>query len=112
MSPQGASAISRLSTEFAITLPDVIAAAQRIQSSVVRTPCVFNERMSKEYSCRIYFKAENLQHIGAFKARGALNAVLSLSEEQAAQGVVTHSSGNHAAALARAAALRLSLIHI
>jgi threonine dehydratase len=55
---------------------------------------------------RLYFKCENLQKVGAFKARGATNAVFLLTDEEAARGVVTHSSGNHAAALARAAALR------
>src|SRR5438093_11601213 len=55
---------------------------------------------------RLFFKCENLQEIGAFKARGACNAVLSLDDEEAARGVVTHSSGNHGAALAWAAARR------
>ena len=55
--------------------------------------------------CSIYFKCENFQKIGAFKARGAMNAILSLSEEDRAKGVATHSSGNHAQALARAAKL-------
>ena len=65
-----------------------------------------------ELDCRVHFKCENLQHVGAFKARGATNAVLSLSEEIAGRGVVTHSSGNHAAALARAATIRRIPAHI
>ena len=91
---------------FAISLSDVQAALRRIETQVLRTPCIFNERLSQELGCLVYFKAENLQHIGAFKARGALNAVMKLGDETAARGVVTHSSGNHAAALARAACLR------
>jgi threonine dehydratase len=62
--------------------------------------------------CRLHFKAENLQHTGAFKARGAMNAVLRLDDDQAARGVVTHSSGNHAAALARAATVRGIPAHV
>jgi len=91
---------------------DVESAADRIRPHVVRTPCVFNERVSEKLGCRLHFKAENLQHIGAFKARGAVNAVLTLSEAEAAKGVVTHSSGNHAAALSRAAALRGVPAHV
>src|SRR5258708_30191263 len=55
---------------------------------------------------RLHFKCENLQKVGAFKARGATNSVFLLTDAEAAKGVVTHSSGNHAAALARAAKLR------
>ena len=98
--------------KFAIALSDVQAARRRIESQILYTPCVFNERLSQSMGCSIYFKAENLQHIGAFKARGALNAVLSLTDDVAERGVVTHSSGNHAAALARAASLRGIPAHI
>lgn len=97
---------------YVITLDDVRAAAERIEPHVIRTPCVPSESLSRELGCRISFKAESLQHIGAFKARGATNAVLSLTGEQAARGVVTHSSGNHAAALARAASIRSIAAHI
>ncbi len=78
----------------------------------MRTPLVANERLSREFGCPLSFKCENLQHGGAFKARGACNAVFSLDEATAARRVVTHSSGNHAAALARAAALRDIPAHI
>lgn len=98
--------------EDSVCLSDVRAAYERIRDRVNRTPCLLCERLSAELDCELYFKAENLQHIGAFKARGALNAVLQLSEEQAARGVVTHSSGNHAAALARAAKIRGIPAHI
>jgi threonine dehydratase len=94
------------SPPLAISIEDVHAAAKRIETHIVRTPTVVNERVSKELNCHVYFKAENLQHVGAFKARGATNAVLALDDEVARRGVVTHSSGNHAAALARAASLR------
>ncbi len=94
------------SAGFAIDLEDIRTAAIRIEPFVLRTPSLFCERVSREIGCRVHFKAENLQHIGAFKARGATNAVMLLSDDMATRGVVTHSSGNHAAALARAATLR------
>ncbi len=62
--------------------------------------------LNEKAGAQLFFKCENLQKIGAFKARGATNAVALLSDEEAKRGVVTHSSGNHAAALARAAKLR------
>jgi threonine dehydratase len=62
--------------------------------------------MRDQFGCEVAFKCENLQHAGAFKTRGAMNAVLQLPDDISKQGVVTHSSGNHAAALARAAKLR------
>lgn len=99
-------------TSLAIDFEDVRAAAERIQPYTIRTPCVPSERLSKELGCQIYFKAENLQHIGAFKARGAMNAVLRLDKDVADRGVVTHSSGNHAAALARAASVRQLPAHV
>lgn len=93
-------------SNLAINLDDIRDAAKRIEPYVIRTPTLHCEIISKELGCNVYFKAENLQHIGAFKARGATNAVMKLDDELAARGVVTHSSGNHAAALARAAKLR------
>jgi threonine dehydratase len=71
-----------------------------------RTPVLTCRALSRLCGAEIYFKCENLQKTGAFKIRGALNAVLNLSDEQAARGVTTHSSGNHAAALALAAGWR------
>lgn len=87
-------------------------AAERIRSHVLMTPVVDAWHLEQELGCRLSFKCENLQYGFAFKARGACNAVLSLPEEQAAKGVVTHSSGNHAAALARAAVQRGVKAHI
>jgi threonine dehydratase len=89
-----------------LSLATIREARQRIADHVLKTPLVPCEKLSQQLSLELAFKAENLQHIGAFKARGATNAVLSLSEREASGGVVTHSSGNHAAALARAAQLR------
>lgn len=88
------------------TIDDVRAAARRIAPHVHGTP-VYHSRLLDEISgARVSFKCENLQKTGAFKARGACNAVFSLSDAQAALGVATHSSGNHGAALAMAAASR------
>lgn len=97
---------NNVSHDPVIQLNDVRQAASRIQGHVLRTPVIPSESLAGKLDCRVWFKAENLQYIGAFKARGAANAVLSLSEEIAKCGVVTHSSGNHAAALARAACRR------
>lgn len=101
-----------MTTSHAVTIGDIHAAADRIRHRVVRTPVVECSPLSDALRCRIAFKCENLQHVGAFKSRGACNAVFSLSDEVAAAGVVAHSSGNHAAALARAARLRGIAAHI
>ncbi|HKQ60514.1 MAG TPA: threonine/serine dehydratase [Candidatus Polarisedimenticolaceae bacterium] len=85
---------------------DVQAAARRIAPHVHRTPVVTCSTLDRELGAQVFFKCENLQKVGAFKARGATNAVLGLSTEAAARGVVAHSSGNHAQALAYAAAIR------
>ena len=93
-------------TRPAATFEDVAAAADRISPHVHRTPVATSATLRSEVGAEVFFKCENLQKVGAFKARGALNAVLSLSAEDASRGVVTHSSGNHGAALAYAAAIR------
>ena len=85
---------------------DVEAAARRIDGLVHRTPVMTCSALDRLSGARLFFKCEHLQKVGAFKARGATNAVFSLSGDEAARGVATHSSGNHAQALARAAALR------
>ena len=94
------------------TIDDVLAAAERIRGHVHHTPVATCAGIDGIAGAEIHFKCENLQKVGAFKARGATNAVLSLDEETAGRGVATHSSGNHAAALARAAALRGVPAHI
>jgi threonine dehydratase len=81
-------------------------AHERIRDKIHRTPVMTSAVLDGLAGNRLYFKCENLQKAGAFKARGATNAVFSLTDQEAAKGVVTHSSGNHAAALARAATLR------
>jgi len=88
------------------TLDDVRAAARRISPYVHRTPIVVSRTLDDELDATVFFKCENLQKVGAFKARGATNAVLRLDETAARRGVVTHSSGNHGAALAYAARTR------
>jgi threonine dehydratase len=87
-------------------MPSIREAHARIRAMIHRTPVMTSAVLDQLAGRRLYFKCENLQKAGAFKARGATNAVFLLSDEEAARGVVTHSSGNHAAALARAARLR------
>jgi len=90
-------------------LPDfdsVRQAARRIEPFVHRTPVLTCSSLDRLVNAKLFFKCENFQRVGAFKFRGACNAVLSLSDEEASRGVGTHSSGNHAAALALAARLR------
>lgn len=79
------------------------AAHDRIRPHIVRTPVLTSAVLDRLAGCSLFFKCENLQPIGAFKARGATNAVLSLTESQLRYGVATHSSGNHGQAVARAA---------
>ncbi|HTT04980.1 MAG TPA: threonine/serine dehydratase [Steroidobacteraceae bacterium] len=88
------------------TLEDIRAARERIAGHVRHTPLLESQTLGSELGARLYFKCENLQEAGAFKVRGATNAVFSLPAEALAAGVVTHSSGNHGAAVARAAQLR------
>jgi threonine dehydratase len=90
----------------ALTLAEVRAAHARIRDKIHRTPLMSSRVLNELTGKQLLFKCENLQKAGAFKARGATNAVFLLSDAEAARGVVTHSSGNHAAALARAAGLR------
>jgi threonine dehydratase len=90
-------------------LPDknvIELAHARIRPCIHFTPVMTSQGIDELAGCQIFFKCENLQKIGAFKARGALNAVLSLSDSELQKGVATHSSGNHAQALARAAKMR------
>jgi len=79
------------------------AAHERIRPYIHRTPVMTSSGVDTEAGASLFFKCENFQKVGAFKARGAMNAVLSLSDTERAKGVATHSSGNHAQALARAA---------
>jgi threonine dehydratase len=97
------------------TTPDLAAirqAAERIAPYAHRTPVMTCETLNRMTGADLYFKCENFQKVGAFKFRGACNTVLSLSDAERAKGVATHSSGNHAAALALAAKLTGSSAHI
>ncbi|HYX07717.1 MAG TPA: pyridoxal-phosphate dependent enzyme, partial [Bacteroidales bacterium] len=85
---------------------DIKQAHKRIKPFIHHTPVMTSKLINEITGGFLFFKCENLQKVGAFKYRGATNAVLSLSDEQAARGVATHSSGNHAAALALAARSR------
>ena len=89
-----------------IGLPDVELAAQRIRPHCHVTPVMTSVTIDELAGCRVFFKCDHLQKAGAFKSRGAVNAVFAHSQEALDNGVCTHSSGNHGAALARAAGLR------
>jgi threo-3-hydroxy-L-aspartate ammonia-lyase len=88
-----------------IGVEDVQAAARRIEGLAHRTPVLTSRALDAATGAQVFLKAENLQRVGAFKFRGACNAVASLSEDERAAGVATVSSGNHAQALALAASL-------
>jgi threonine dehydratase len=85
------------------SLSDIRRAHSKIVPYVHRTPVLSSSQLNRIFGCEMFFKCENFQKVGAFKFRGATNAVLSLTPEEKKRGVVTHSSGNHAAALALAA---------
>jgi threonine dehydratase len=93
-------------------LGTIRAAHQRIRQYIHRTPVLTNSWLNDACRASLFFKCENFQKIGAFKARGATNAVFALDDETAQRGVATHSSGNHGAAVARAAKLRGIAAHI
>jgi threonine dehydratase len=88
------------------TIKDINEAADRIAPYIHKTPVLTCKGINRIVQGEIYFKCENFQKVGAFKIRGAVNAVFSLSDQLVSKGVATHSSGNHAAALALAAKLR------
>jgi len=95
-----------------LNLAAIHAAHQRIRQYVHRTPVLTSARLDVASGASLFFKCENFQKVGAFKARGATNAIFALDEVTARRGVATHSSGNHGAALARAAHLRGVPAHI
>ncbi|WP_437728900.1 pyridoxal-phosphate dependent enzyme [Sorangium sp. So ce861] len=94
------------------TIEDIRRAAARLAPHAHVTPVMTSRTLDGMAGARVFFKCENLQRVGAFKFRGACNAVLALSDEHARRGVATHSSGNHAAALALAARIRGVPAHI
>src|SRR6516162_3075467 len=97
---------------YAATLDDIRAAAERLARFAHRTPVLTCSTLDRLAGRALYFKCENFQKVGAFKFRGACNAVMKLSDQAARRGVVTHSSGNHAQALALAALMRGIPAHV
>jgi threonine dehydratase len=91
---------------MSLSLDTIKQAAQRIEPYAHKTPVLTCGSLDKVVGASVFFKCENFQKVGAFKFRGACNAVYSLSDDEAAKGVATHSSGNHAQALALAARMR------
>jgi threonine dehydratase len=98
--------------QFAVDFADIQSAAERIKNVAHRTPVMTCSAIDDIAGRQLFFKCENFQKVGAFKFRGAFNAVQKLTAEEAARGVVTHSSGNHAQALALAARMRGVPAHI
>ncbi|MCX6270532.1 MAG: pyridoxal-phosphate dependent enzyme [Bacteroidetes bacterium] len=90
----------------AVTALDILHAHEIIKPYIHKTQVLTNSTLNNLFKCELYFKCENFQKAGAFKSRGATNAVFSLNSTEMKMGVATHSSGNHAQALARAARLR------
>lgn len=97
---------------YAATLNDIRSAAERIAGKAHLTPVMTCSALDRLAGRHLFFKCEQLQKVGAFKFRGAANAVFSLEEREASRGVLTHSSGNHAQALALAARMRGVAAHI
>src|SRR5437762_14212334 len=95
-----------------VNLDTIRAAQERIRPHIHRTSVLTNSWLNDACRASLFFKSENFQKVGAFKARGATNAVFTLDDETARRGVATHSSGNHGAAVARAAKLRGIPAHI
>src|SRR5258706_1711452 len=100
------SATTSTSAYTHLTWQAILDAHSRIAPRIHRTPVLTSASLDAMSGARLFFKCENLQKTGSFKIRGASNAILSLSEEEAAHGIVTQSSGNHGAAVACAAAWR------
>jgi len=91
---------------MSLGIQQISAAYDRISPFIHKTPLIRSKEIDKLCGCEIIFKADNFQKVGAFKARGACNAIMSMEEERLRCGVITHSSGNHGAALAWAAAMK------
>jgi threonine dehydratase len=97
---------------MSLDLAAIRLAHERIRPHIHRTPVLTSARLDAAGGASLFFKCENFQKVGAFKARGATNAVFALDDQTMRRGVATHSSGNHAAALSRAAKLRGIAAHI
>ncbi len=88
-----------------VDLQDIREAHKRIKHAIVKTPVMTSTTIDKMTGCFVYFKCENFQRVGAFKFRGATNALILLLDDEREKGVITHSSGNHAQALSLAASM-------
>src|SRR5262245_19009428 len=88
-----------------LTFNDILQARERLQGVAHRTPVLTSRQFNDQAGCEVFFKAENLQRVGAFKFRGAYNKLASLGEDERKRGVLAYSSGNHAQATALAAKL-------
>src|SRR2546429_1735170 len=97
---------------MALDFDSIRAAHERIRPHIHCTPVLTSSRLDEASGASLFFKCENFQKIGAFKARGVTNALFALDEATARRGVATHSSGNHGAAVARASKLRGIPAHI
>ncbi len=106
LNPEHLVIIGEKMLQSAPTKQDILDAHELIKNQIHRTPVLTSASINEITDCELYLKCENLQKVGAFKFRGASNAVLSLSESDLQKGVATHSSGNHAAALALAAKMK------
>jgi threonine dehydratase len=95
-----------------ITQETISEAHARIRPFIHKTPVMTSESINDLAGCKVFFKCENLQRVGAFKARGAMNAALSLPEADRSKGIATHSSGNHAQAIALAAKILGMKAHV
>ena len=94
-----------MTADLPVSYQDVAAAAQRLAGHAHRTPVLTSRQVDERTGCRVFFKCENFQRVGAFKFRGAFNALSQLALEQRRRGVLAYSSGNHAQAVALAAKL-------
>ena len=92
-----------MSSTISVSVADIKDARKRIEKYVNLTPCTYSPNLSGELGCELFFKMENLQRTGAYKDRGAMNAVLCLDDAQKKAGVIAASAGNHAQGLAFAA---------
>lgn len=99
-------------TMVAPGIEDISAAHARILPHIDHTPILTSEFLDSTFGCELFFKCENMQKVGAFKARGACNAIFSLNDVQSSGAVATHSSGNHGAALSMAATKRGIAAHV
>lgn len=88
-----------------VAFKDIEDAYERIKDKIVKTPVMTSTTVDRLTGCEVHFKCENLQRVGAFKFRGALNTLIQLGEDEREQGVIAHSSGNHAQAVALAASM-------